>query len=68
MSTRDTMTPLTASPWLDASGRPLSLRSLPGLRPNVLKTLPTPEVALSASEWPPVQCAQRATPGVRLCA
>lgn len=39
MSTLDTMTPLISSPWLDASGKPLSVRSLPGLRSEVLKTL-----------------------------
>ena len=39
MSTLDTMTPFFSSPWLDASGKPLSVRPLPGLRPEVLKTL-----------------------------
>jgi hypothetical protein len=39
MSTLDTMTPLISTPWLDASGKPLSARPLPGLRPGVLTTL-----------------------------
>jgi hypothetical protein len=39
MSTLDTMTPLISPPWLDASGKPLPVRALPGLRPEVLKTL-----------------------------
>jgi hypothetical protein len=30
MSTLDTMTPLISSPWPDASGKPLSVRALPG--------------------------------------
>ena len=39
MSTLDTMTPLVSSPWLDASGRPLAIRSLPGLRAESIKAL-----------------------------
>jgi hypothetical protein len=39
MSTRDTLTPLISSPWCDADGRPLSVRALPGLRPETLKML-----------------------------
>jgi hypothetical protein len=39
MSTPDTMTPFISSPWLDASGKPLPVRPLSGLRPEVLKTL-----------------------------
>lgn len=39
MSTLDTMTPLISTPWLDANGKSLSARPLPGLRPEVLQTL-----------------------------
>ncbi len=39
MSTPDTMTPLLATPWVDAGGKPLSVRSLPGLRPELIETL-----------------------------
>jgi hypothetical protein len=39
MSTRDTMTPLLSTPWIDASGKTLSVRTLPGLRPERIKTL-----------------------------
>ncbi len=39
MSTRDTMTPLLTTPWVDASGKTLSVRSLPGLRPELIETL-----------------------------
>ena len=39
MSTLDTVTPLISLPWLDASGKPLSVKSLPGLHPEVLNTL-----------------------------
>ncbi len=39
MSTRDTMTPLLSAPWVDASGKTLSVRPLPGLRPELIKTL-----------------------------
>ena len=39
MSMPDTMTPLIAAPWFDATGKPLPVKSLPGLRPAVLKTL-----------------------------
>jgi hypothetical protein len=33
------MTPLLSSPWVDASGKTLSVRTLPGLRPEVIQTL-----------------------------
>ena len=39
MSTLDTMTPSISPPWLDASGQPLAIRSLPGLRTKSIKTL-----------------------------
>ncbi len=39
MSTCDTMTPLISSPWRDADGNALSVRPLPGLRREVIKTL-----------------------------
>ncbi len=39
MSARDTMTPLLSTPWVDASGKTLSVRALPGLRPELIKTL-----------------------------
>ncbi len=39
MSTRDTMTPFLSTPWVDARGRALSVRALPGLRPELIKTL-----------------------------
>jgi|GEM_PF-5355620 hypothetical protein len=39
MSTLDTVTPLISSPWLDANGNPLPVRSLPGLRPEGIKAL-----------------------------
>ena len=39
MSALDTMTPLLATPWIDASGKTLSVRALPGLRPELIKTL-----------------------------
>ncbi len=39
MSTRDTTTPLLLTPWVDDSGKTLSVRSLPGLRPELIKTL-----------------------------
>jgi len=39
MSACDTMTPLISSPWRDANGNPLPVRSLPGLRPDVINTL-----------------------------
>lgn len=39
MSTADTMTPLVAGPWLDAHGKPLPVRALPGLRPEVIQGL-----------------------------
>jgi hypothetical protein len=41
MSTLDTMTSSLSSPWCDGNGKPLAVRSLPGLRPEVLKTLET---------------------------
>jgi hypothetical protein len=39
MSTHDTMTPFLSTPWLDANGKTLSVRALPGLRPELIKTL-----------------------------
>lgn len=39
MSTRDTMTPLLSTPWADATGKALSVRPLPGLRPELIETL-----------------------------
>jgi hypothetical protein len=39
MSKSDTMTPLLSMPWIDASGKSLAVRSLPGLRPELIKTL-----------------------------
>ena len=39
MSTPDTMTPLLSTPWVDASGKALSVRTLPGLRPELIETL-----------------------------
>jgi hypothetical protein len=33
------MTPLVTTPWLDASGNTLPVRALPGLRPELIKTL-----------------------------
>jgi len=39
MSALDTMTSLLSSPWVDASGKTLSVRALPGLRPELIKTL-----------------------------
>ncbi len=39
MSTHDTMTPLTSTPWLDSSGNALSVRPLPGLRPELIESL-----------------------------
>jgi hypothetical protein len=39
MSTPDTMTSLTSMPWMDASGKALAVRSLPGLDPEVIQTL-----------------------------
>jgi len=39
MSTPDTMTALLSMPWIDASGETLSVRALPGLRPELIKTL-----------------------------
>jgi hypothetical protein len=33
------MTPLLSTPWVDANGNTLSVRSLPGLRPEVIQTL-----------------------------
>lgn len=39
MSTRDTMTPLLSTPWADARGTALSVRPLPGLRPELIETL-----------------------------
>jgi hypothetical protein len=39
MSTADTMTPLLSTPWVDASGKTLSVRALPGLRPETIEAL-----------------------------
>lgn len=39
MSTPDTMTSLLSTPWFDADGSPLSVRALPGLRPDIIRTL-----------------------------
>ncbi len=39
MSARDTMTSLLSTPWVDASGKTLSVRALPGLRPELITTL-----------------------------
>ncbi|MDP9013327.1 MAG: hypothetical protein M3O41_11840 [Pseudomonadota bacterium] len=39
MSTADTMTPLVSAPWVDAHGRPLPVRALPGLRPEAIHSL-----------------------------
>ena len=38
MSTTD-MTPLFPAPWIDADGKPLPARALPGLRPEVIQDL-----------------------------
>ncbi len=39
MSALDTMAPVLTTPWVDASGKTLSVRALPGLRPELIKTL-----------------------------
>jgi len=39
MSAPDTMMPLVSAPWLDADGNPLSVKALPGLRPDVIQSL-----------------------------
>jgi hypothetical protein len=39
MSTTDTMTPLVSAPWRDANDKPLPVRALPGLRPEVIQDL-----------------------------
>ncbi len=39
MSALDTMTPLLSTPWVDANGKTLPVRALPGLRPELIKTL-----------------------------
>jgi hypothetical protein len=39
MSTRDTVTPLLRTPWVDAGGKTLAARTLPGLRPELIHTL-----------------------------
>src|SRR6267378_8139063 len=39
MSAPDTLMPLVSAPWLDADGHPLSVRSLSGLRPEVIQNL-----------------------------
>jgi hypothetical protein len=49
MSTLDTMTPIISSPWLDANGRALAVRPLPGLCPEVIKTLERAHPAIISS-------------------
>ena len=39
MSTPDTMTPFLATPWIDSHGMKLPVKSLPGLRPELIDTL-----------------------------
>jgi hypothetical protein len=39
MSTADTMTPLVSAPWVGANGKALPVRTLPGLRPEVIQGL-----------------------------
>ncbi len=39
MSAHDTMTPFLSTPWVDASGRTLPVRVIPGLRPELIKIL-----------------------------
>jgi hypothetical protein len=39
MSAIDTMNPLLSTPWVDANGKTLSVRVLPGLRPELIETL-----------------------------
>lgn len=39
MSSPDTLTPFISAPWLDPLGRPLAVRPLPGLRPEILRKL-----------------------------
>ena len=39
MSTPDTMTSLISTPWVDAAGKALPVRALPGLRPAVIQAL-----------------------------
>jgi hypothetical protein len=39
MSAHDTMTSLLSTPWVDASGKTLAVRALPGLRPELIETL-----------------------------
>lgn len=39
MSTPDTLMPFVSAPWLDADGKPLSVRPLPGLRPHAIQSL-----------------------------
>ena len=35
----DTLTPLLSQPWCDANGRPLPVRALPGIRPDVAQAV-----------------------------
>jgi len=39
MSTADTMTPLVSAPWVGSNGKALPVRTLPGLRPEVIQGL-----------------------------
>lgn len=39
MSSLGTLTPFISAPWLDPHGRPLPVRPLPGLRPEILREL-----------------------------
>jgi hypothetical protein len=39
MSTLDTMTPLISAPWVDDTGGPLGIRSLPGLHPATVREI-----------------------------
>ncbi len=39
MAMHDTMTPLLSTPWVDANGEALSVRALPGLRPELIQSL-----------------------------
>jgi hypothetical protein len=78
MSTIDTMTPLISSLSRDASGKPLSasgkslsVRVLPELRREALKTLDRayPDVVSPAlGELSPCPCGETAPPELRLCA
>lgn len=39
MSSFDTLTPFISAPWVDPHGRPLPVRPLPGLRPEIWREL-----------------------------